>query len=280
MSVEGTAHSNVADHYANSSLVAAIRDGLIRLGKTESTVTAEDLAPVDEFHIGGRASTSDLARQLGLTGEDHVLDVGCGLGGAARQIAGQYGCQVTGIDLTQDYVETGNVLSGWLSLGDRVRLEQGDALALPFADRSFTAAYMLHVGMNIPDKQTLFAGVARVLGAGAHFGVYDVMRTGDGEFTYPLPWAANAEANAIAQPQHYRDALTAAGFEILSERECRDVAVAYFERQRAQVAAAGGPPPLGVHTLMGARRPELVRNMTANIIAGRIAPVEIIARKK
>ena len=280
MSVEGTAHANVADHYANSGLVAAIRDGLTRLGKTESTVTAEDLAPVDEFHIGGRASTSDLARQLGLTAEDHVLDVGCGLGGAARQIAGQYGCRVTGIDLTQDYVEAGNVLSGWLSLSDRVRLQQGNALALPFADGSFTAAYMLHVGMNIADKQTLFAGVARVLRAGARFGVYDVMRTGDGEFTYPLPWAANADANAIARPQHYRDALAAAGFEILSERECRDVAVAYFGRQRAQMSAAGGPPPLGVHTLMGTRRPELVRNMTDNITAGRIAPVEIIARKK
>src|ERR1700733_4202511 len=30
MSVQGTARSNVADHYANSGLVAAIRDGLIR----------------------------------------------------------------------------------------------------------------------------------------------------------------------------------------------------------------------------------------------------------
>src|SRR5690242_5175043 len=79
--------SQVADHYARGYLVAAIRDGLARMGKNESTVTAEDLAPVDEFHIGGRNATAELARQLALRPEDPVLDIGCGLGGPARQIA-------------------------------------------------------------------------------------------------------------------------------------------------------------------------------------------------
>jgi len=275
--IDAAVRSNVADHYARGDLVTAIRDGLARLGKSESTVTAEDLAPVDEFHIGGRAATEELVRQLALTASDRVLDIGCGLGGPARQIAAHYGCHVSGIDLTRDYVEAGNVLSGWLRLDGRVSLQHGDALALPFADGSFTAAYMLHVGMNIADKGALFAGAARVLRAGARFAIFDVMRTGDGALSYPLPWASTAETNAIVSPRHYRDALAAAGFEIVSERERRDVALAYFARQRAQVAAA--PAALGVHTLMGARRPEMVRNMSESIAAGRIAPVEMIARK-
>jgi SAM-dependent methyltransferase len=269
---------HVAGHYARSELIAAIRDGLARLGKTESTVTAEDLAPIDEFHIGGRAATQELARQLALTESDRVLDVGCGLGGPARQIAAEYGCHVSGIDLTDDYVEAGNVLSGWLQLERRVTLQRGDALALPFADGSFTAAYMVHVGMNIADKSALFAETARVLRARARFAIFDVMRTGDGALSYPLPWASTADTNAIVSPRHYRDALSSAGFEIASERERRDVALAYFARQRAQSAA--GPAALGVHTLMGARRPDMVRNMSESISDGRIAPVEIIARKR
>ena len=277
MTMEAAVRSRVADHYAHSDLVAAIRGGLARLGKTEDTVTAEDLAPVDEFHIGGRAATEELARQLALTASDRVLDVGCGLGGPARQIAARYGCQVSGIDLTRDYVEAGNVLSGWLQLEGRVSLQHGDALALPFTDGSFTAAYMLHVGMNIADKSALFAEAARVLRAGARFAIFDVMRTGDGALSYPLPWASTADANAIVSPRHYRDALSAAGFEIVSDRERRDVALEYFARQRAQVAT--GPVALGVHTLMGARRPDMVRNMSQSISDGRIAPVEIIARK-
>ena len=158
-----------------------------------------------------------------------------------------------------------------------MRLRQGNALALPFADGSFNAAYMLHVGMNIAESQRCLRRSRGCCGAGARLGVYDVMRTGDGELTYPLPWASTADANAIARPSAYREALAAAGFEIVSERERRDVAIDYFARQRAQVSA--GPAPLGVHTLMGARRPELVRNMSESIAAGRIAPVEIIARK-
>jgi ubiquinone/menaquinone biosynthesis C-methylase UbiE len=276
--METASRSQVADHYARGSLVADIRDGLVAMGKTESTVTAEDLAPVDEFHIGGRAATGELARQLALTAGDRVLDIGCGLGGPARQIAAHYECQVTGIDLTRDYIEAGNVLSGWLHLEDRICLQQGDALGLPFPDGSFSAAYMLHVGMNIADKTTLFSEVARVLRAGARFGVYDVMRTGAGELSYPLPWASTADTNAIAAPEQYRDTLSAAGFEILSERQQRDVALEYFARQRAQ--AATGRTVLGVQTLMGARRPEMVRNMSESIADGRIAPVEIIARKR
>jgi ubiquinone/menaquinone biosynthesis C-methylase UbiE len=271
------AGSQVANHYARGDLVAAIREGLASLGKTERTVTAEDLASVDEFHIGGRAATEELARLLALTASDRVLDVGCGLGGPARQIAAQYGCHVSGIDLTPDYVEAGNVLSRWLQLEGRVSLQSGDALALPFADGSFTAAYMLHAGMNIADKSALFAGVARVLQAGARFAIFDVMRTGEGALSYPLPWASTADTNAIASPRHYREALSAAGFEIVSDRERRDVALEYFARQRAQAAA--GPVALGMHTLMGARRPDMVRNMSEGISEGRIAPVEIVARK-
>lgn len=270
--------SQVSLHYARGGLITAIRNGLVRMGKTESSVTAEDLAPVDEFHIGGRFTSAELAERLALAPEDRVLDIGCGLGGPARQFSMRYGCQVRGIDLTADYVDAGNILSGWLGLGDRVALQQGDALALPFPDGSFTAAYMLHVGMNIPDKRALFVGAARVLCAGGRFGIFDVMRTGDGELGYPLPWASTRETNAIESAAVYRDALAAVGFEIVSERDRRDVALDHFARQRAQ--AATGPSALGIHTLVGERRPEMVRNMSDAIAAGRIAPVEIVARKR
>jgi hypothetical protein len=132
--------------------------------------------------------------------------------------------------------------------------------------------------MNIADKSALFSEAARVLRAGARLGIYDVMRTGEGELPYPLPWASTAETNAIAAPAQYRNALSAAGFEIISERNRRDVALDYFARQRAQ--AATGASGLGVQTLMGARRPQMVRNMNESISAGRIAPVEIIARRR
>lgn len=269
----------VADHYARSGLIAAIENGLRKAGKPVDAVTIDDLAAVDEFHIGGRKATADLMEQLAIAPDCHVLDVGCGLGGPARFVASSYGCQVSGIDLTPDYVEAGNRLCEWVGLNNRVRLQRASALAMPFQPSAFGAAYMLHVGMNIEDKEGLCREVARVLQPGSRFAVYDVMRTGDGELAFPVPWATTAETSQVNSPQAYKDALRGAGFEVLSERNRKEFALGYFADQKARAAVAGDPAPLGLHTLMGDRRQAQIQNMIASISKGIIAPVELIAQK-
>lgn len=273
------AQTDVSGHYTHGRLTDAIRDGLASLGKTPGTVTVDDLAPGDEFHIGGRKASQDFLDQLGFRADKHVLDIGCGLGGAARFVASRYGSQVTGIDLTNEYVEAGKALCEWVKLDHCVALHHGSALALPFADNNFDGAYMLHVGMNIEEKDGLAAEVARVLRPGSVFGIYDIMRTGPGDLTFPVPWAATADLSAVAEPDRYKKALERAGFAIMAERNRRDFALAFFAELRAKTAAAGGPPPLGLHVLMGKTTPDKVQNMIDNIAKGRIAPVELIARK-
>lgn len=270
---------SVARHYTHGTLLETIRSGLESLGKTPGTATIDDLAPVDEFHIGGRRASEEFLGRLPLDSSSHVLDVGCGLGGAARLAAARFGCRVTGIDLTPEYVEVGKALCEWVGLDGRIDLRQGSALDLPFEDALFDAAYMLHVGMNISDKRALFAEVARVLRPGATFGIYDVMRTGEGDLAYPVPWAEAPETSALAAPGDYRGALEAAGFAVAEERDRRDFALEFFAALAARTAAAEGPPPLGLHLLMGPTAKRKVANMVENIEAGRIAPVELIARK-
>jgi ubiquinone/menaquinone biosynthesis C-methylase UbiE len=271
--------NDVSRHYTHGALTETIRSALGSLDKSPGSVTVDDLAPVDEFHIGGRRASEDFIDQLGFNAETHVLDVGCGLGGAARFVTNRYGSRVTGIDLTPEYVETGNALSTWVGLQDRISLHQGSALAMSFTDDTFDGAYMLHVGMNIENKEQLAAEVVRVLRPGAMFGIYDVMRTGPGEITFPVPWATTAELSALADLQCYKNALQKAGFDVIAERNRRDFALAFFADLRAKTAAAAGPPPLGLHVLMGKNTPEKVRNMIDNISNGRIAPIELVARK-
>jgi SAM-dependent methyltransferase len=271
---------DVSKHYTHGVLIEVIRAGIVSLGKAPDNVTVDDLAPVDEFHIGGRKASEELLDQLGFTAQMHVLDVGCGIGGAARFVASRYGSRVAGVDLTTEYVETGNTLCRWVRLDQRVTLQQGSALAVPFADRGFDGAYMLHVGMNIEDKEKLAAEVARVLQPGSYFGIYDVMRTGPGELAYPVPWATTADLSAVAEPEQYRKALHGAGFAVVAERNRRDFALGFFADLRAKTGAAGGPPPLGLHVLMGKSTPEKVQNMIDNITNARIAPIELIARKR
>jgi SAM-dependent methyltransferase len=269
---------DVARHYGRASLERAVLDGLKAMGRAPEDVKPEDLAAVDEFHIGGRAATEEFAAGLGLAPGTRLLDLGSGIGGAARFFARRYGCLVSGIDLTPEYVELAKTLTKLVGPEGQVDFRVGSATDLPFGDSSFDVATMLHVGMNIPDKARLCTEAARVLRPGGTFAIYDVMRTGDGALGFPVPWAGAEAISFLARPADYRRALAVAGFEVGAERSRRDMALEFFRRMRARMAESG-PPPLGLHILMGEDAPAKVRNMIAGLEAGVIAPTEMICRR-
>jgi ubiquinone/menaquinone biosynthesis C-methylase UbiE len=269
----------VSTHYEHGSLIKVIEDGFNREGKAPSDITLDDMSVIDEFHIGGRQASEEFLDQLQLEERSLVLDVGCGLGGPARFVASRFGCLVSGIDLTQEYVDTGNVLSNWVGLDKKVILQQGSAMALPFPDGQFDAAYMMHVGMNIADKKSLFSEVFNVLKPGGIFGIYDVMQVGSGEMEYPAPWAASENTSALASPQDYRTGLKEAGFNILATRERGDFAVEFFENIKRRMTEMTEEPLLGLHVLMGRDAKTKVANVLTSIKEGSIAPVELIAQR-
>lgn len=269
----------VSEHYEHGNLLEAIQAALPELGKTTDNISIEDLAPIDEFHIGGRQATENFLGQLNFSEQEHLLDVGCGLGGASRYVAKKYNNSVTGIDLTEEYIETGNVLSAWLKLDGQVSLHQGSALSMLFSDKSFDGAFMLHVGMNIEDKAQLFGEIFRVLKPGTSLGVYDVMQNNDGEIIYPVPWATDKSTSYVVAPDQYRHAMEEAGFEVSKETNRREFALEFFANLRAKTEASSGPPPLGLHTLMQESTAIKIKNMIHNVTEGYVAPVEIIAHK-
>jgi ubiquinone/menaquinone biosynthesis C-methylase UbiE len=272
-------NDDVTAHYTHGELLERILAGVEAIGKTPESVTVDDLAPVDEFHIGGRQASEEFINQLELSTDYHVLDVGCGLGGTSRFVATRFGCRVTGIDLTPEFISTGRSLSEWVGLAGQVQLTQGDATATPFNDDSFDAAYMLHVGMNISNKPGLFSEVYRLIKPGTVFGVFDVMETGDEALTYPVPWSTTPDTSALATLEQYIEALKQAGFDIIKIRDRRQFAAEFFAETRRRMEKAGGNPPLGVHIAMGDSAPVKITNMVENIAAGRVSPVEIIASK-
>ena len=270
---------SVAQHYTHGSLEGAIFGALATSGKDLDYLAPADLAPVDEFHIGGRQATTEFAAELEIEPGLHLLDIGSGLGGASRYFAHECRCRVTAIDLTEEYVRAAEALAKRVGLENQVSYQHGSALALPFAPRSFDGAYMLHVGMNIQDKARLFAEVQRVLKPGGIFGIYDVMReSGEGNLSFPVPWASSPDTSFVESAVTYRCLLESAGFAVQKERSRREFAVEFFLQMRARAAQGGGPPPLGLHILMGTSAPQKVANMIDNLERGLIAPTEIISR--
>lgn len=269
----------VSTHYQHGSLIKVIEEGFNHQGKTPSDISLDDMSVIDEFHIGGRQASEEFLDQLQLQERSLVLDVGCGLGGPARFVASRFGCLVSGIDLTHEYVDTGNILSNWVGLHKKVVLQQGSAMALPFPDGQFDAAYMMHVGMNIVDKKSLFVEVFKVLKPDGIFGIYDVMQIGSGEMQYPAPWAASKNTSSLASPQDYQTGLKEAGFNILATRERGDFAIEFFENMKRRMAETNADPALGLHVLMGDDAKTKVANVLQSIKEGSIAPVEIIAQR-
>lgn len=167
----------VASHYSeNLALADVIAQGLRSAGKDLNKLTTTDLATVDEFHIRGRKGTLELAGQMNLNTDSHVLDIGSGLGGPARTLAETYGCQMTGIDLTQAFCDAATAMSDWVGLGKLTSFKQGDATNLPFDGKTFDAAMTIHVAMNIAAKDKMYMEARRVVKPGGVFAVYDVLQ--------------------------------------------------------------------------------------------------------
>ncbi len=102
---------------------------------------------------------------------------------------------------------------------------------MPYDDGAFDRAMLVHVGMNIEAKDRVFAEVRRVLEPDGLFAVYEQMRVGDGELTYPLPWADDDSSSFVETRERYVELLQAAGFRI--------------ERDEDRTAAVAGSPATG-----------------------------------
>jgi hypothetical protein len=83
----------------------------------------------------------------------------------------------------------------------------------------------------------------------------------------------------VARPDEYKQALDEVGFRVTMERDRSGFAQQFFAELQARAETAAGPPPLGLHILMGETAPTKVGNMVENISRGRVAPVELIAEK-
>ncbi len=270
--------ARVEHHYTSKGLMARIDAALAELGV--SGTDPADLKPVDEFHTGGLEATEALLSQLSISNQMRVLDIGAGLGGTARHVFVRYGAQVTGIDLTRDFIDVAKTLNARAGLSDGIHMMQGSALDMPVAAGFADLALMFHVGMNIEDKPRLMAEVARVLKPGGMFALFDVMQDGGGgALAYPVPWSERAETSFVDHPLAYRSAAEGAGLSHVAQRERRAFTLEFFARVTSQIAKAGGPPPLGIHLLMGKTAGEKIANYVANVQARRIAPVEMIFRK-
>lgn len=269
----------VEQHYTLGEIEQTILQALEGAGKDINQLTLDDLAQVDEFHIRGPEATSEMAEEIGIDAGMQILDVGCGLGGPSRRLASNYGCHVTGLDLTEAYCRVAEALSVRLGLDHLVSYRTGNALNMPFEDGCFDVLWTQHVSMNISDKAQLYAEMHRVLKPGGHLAIYDIIAGPGGDVYFPVPWARDPSISFLATDDELRNDLGAAGFNIISWRDTTDVGLAWFAAKSTQIKKHGRPI-LGYHMLMGDDFLPMARNQLRSFKENRMALLQVIAKRR
>lgn len=271
-------NQDVQQHYARADLGNLILAALEKAGKDINRLAPEDLASVDEFHIRGRAATLELARAAGIDSTKLVLDVGSGVGGSSRCLAREFGCRVTGIDLTDEYCRAAAMLTERTGLSMLVNYRQGDALNLPFSNETFDVVWTEHAAMNIPNKPALYTEMYRVLKPGGTLAIYDILAGPSGPVLFPVPWARSPETSFVVSPEDLRTLLEETGFRIVDWTDTTELARAWFVALAEKIRKEG-LPALGFHVLLGSDFKEMAQNQRRNLEEGRIVLAQVVAQK-
>lgn len=122
------------------------------------------------IHPGGLAATSLLAETCGIAAGDRVLDLGCGKGTTAIYLARKYGCDVAGIDLSDELVVQGGELARRARVSHRTQFQVADAHSLPFRDGEFDVVISQAVLVLVRGKSRVIREALRVTKPGGRVG--------------------------------------------------------------------------------------------------------------
>ena len=129
----------------------------------------------DSPYIGGFEGTLRLLDWLCVPhdNEYRVLEVGCAAGFASCMVAKEYGCDVTGIDISEVLVSKAEERAQKLRLSN-VHFEVADVANLPFEDNAFDVVYGVAIVALLPDKEQILQELIRVVKPGGLVGTLDL----------------------------------------------------------------------------------------------------------
>lgn len=263
-------------HYASVDIVTRINEAVRQLGRTLESLTRDELSGFDEFHIGGREQTRQLAELTQLRANECVLDLGAGVGGPARTLASEFGVHVTAVDLTESFCQTAHVLNRIVGLHERINCLCADASSLPFEADSFDVVWMQHLTANVADKPRLFQGCRRVLRTGGRLALHEVV-SGDGAPIHlPVFWASEARHNHLLPEDDLVRTIVSAGFEIGHLDDVSAEAIEFF--RSAHALPKEKRPKLGPPLIIPFDPGRKAANVLRNLEAGRIRIVRGVCR--
>lgn len=268
----------VTQHYGSTGIADRVLAAIAASGGDPGQLRPEMLFPYDQLHARELKATEEHVAWLAPRPDEHVLDVGSGVGGPARFVATRTSARVTGIDLTPDFVAAARVLTERAGLADRVTFQVGNALDMPFGDATFDAALCQYVAMNIVDKQGLAREIVRILKPGGRLLWSEAVGIEGRDPPYPLPWARSPEVSHLTTEAGLRGALEGAGLTILEWHDETEIQIEHAHEARRAGQAPSPERMTANQIVMGDDFVDRRRNYLAGLEAGALKGIAILAR--
>ena len=148
-----------------------------------------------------------------------VLDIGAGYGGAARTLAGLYGCQVDCLNLSEVQNERNRRLCREAGLDAKVEVIHGSFDAIPGGADRYDVVWSQDAILHSSARERVLSEVARVLRPRGQFIFTDPMQTDSCPPDVLQPVLDRIHLDSLASPAFYRKTLSALGFVEMSWSE-------------------------------------------------------------
>ncbi len=264
----------INDQYGQNDLGIKILAVLQSKGIDTTKLIQETLASFEELHLRGRSSTIELAQEVGLTEKMNVLDIGCGIGGPARTLVSKFGCNVTGIDICNEFCRAADLINERLGYTDNIEIRQGDALDMPFNSNIFDIVFIQHVSMNIKNKERLFSEIYRLLRPKGRLAINTICAGSVEHIHFPVFWANNPSISFLSLPNDLRQIISENGFRELSWTDNTKKIIEVIENWSPKDRSTK-PKPISIeliHTNFSEKR----KNGTRNLKEGRTVLIQAV----
>jgi sarcosine/dimethylglycine N-methyltransferase len=204
-------HQRILEHWEPRADLTAVESRISAELRRSGKVNPDALASFDQLHVGQMAATRRFSAWVNPAPGTRVLDLGAGLGGAARHLASVHGCLVTALDLSPLLSAAGARLTRWCGLQASVTHRTGDLIDTSRSEQ-FDLIWLQHIDMQVPDKTGLYLACGSAVAPGGRVVWHDWLEGSGGKPRYPVVWSTGGEASYPVRASQLRQELHRCGF--------------------------------------------------------------------